>query len=428
MPRIADVLERESRTVDLEQGDFERLLVRRERKQRNARIRAGALGVIVALAMGMVLVRSLTTDEIPASPPDDLAPAPLSGAIAYDLRGQIHVAGADGSNPVAIADVGAIDDECPGEVYTHAPSWSPDGRYLAFSRFTECRPDPTRHDIAIADLQGNVVESFRVAAGLQGIAWSPDSTRVAVWDEYGWGARGVGTFTIGIFGIDGTSETFAMPPGWESSWSGAPIWTPDGDSVIVNELAVPLDGGTPREIPFHGTFNDPSGGWWEGALAYSPDGSQMAYGTREGLMVARADGSDPRRVSGDGAHAAAWSPTGELIAVASATPGTDQFTKVEDGGAHEQAPDRLRIVDVATGSVTVLSQGEPGTWFAVIGFTPDGNRVVFGEHRPVEGQPEGTYLDSIWSIGIDGSDPRQIVVGTYSGVLRPAGPGGGDQP
>ena len=65
MPRIADVLERESRTVDLEQGDFERLLGRRERKQRNRRIRAGALGVIVALAMGIVLVRSLTSDADP---------------------------------------------------------------------------------------------------------------------------------------------------------------------------------------------------------------------------------------------------------------------------------------------------------------------------------------------------------------------------
>ena len=49
MPRIAEVLERESMRVDLEQGDFERLLSRRERKQRNRRIRAGAVGVIVAL-------------------------------------------------------------------------------------------------------------------------------------------------------------------------------------------------------------------------------------------------------------------------------------------------------------------------------------------------------------------------------------------
>ena len=419
MPKIADLLEREGRTVDLEQGDFERLLVRRERKQRNRRIRAGAVGVFVALAAGFVLVRSLTSDGVPANLPVEPAPAPLSGPIAYDDQGDIYVAGLDGSNLVAIVDVGAIGDiaeDCPSEVYTRMPSWSPNGRYLAVRRFAECGGS-TRRDVVIADLQGNVVGAFPGPALGYEIGWSPDSTRVAVWDEYRWRE---GTFAIGIYGIDGIRQgQIEMPPGWEPSWSRGPIWTPDGASVIVNELEVPLDGGTPREIPFHGTFMDPSGGWWMGALAYSPDGSQMAYGTPEGLMVARADGSDPRKVSGDGAHSAAWSPIGELIAVASATPGTDQFTPRDDGWNHEQAPDRLRIVDVATGSATVLSQGEPGSWFEVIGFSPEGDRVLFGEHRPVAGQPEGTYLDSIWSIGVDGSDARQILAGAYTGVLRP---------
>ena len=67
MPRIEDVLERESRTVDLEQGDFERLLGRRERKQRNRRIRAGAVGVTVAAATGIFLAKSLTSDSVPAN-------------------------------------------------------------------------------------------------------------------------------------------------------------------------------------------------------------------------------------------------------------------------------------------------------------------------------------------------------------------------
>ena len=350
--------------------------------------------------------RALRADRIAADP----APtAPLSGAIAYNLQGHIHVAGLDGSNPVAIADVVAIHDECPGEAYTNFPSWSPNGRYLAFNRHCV---DPALIEVVIADLQGNVVESFRVAQAYpQEIAWSPDSTRVAVWDEY---HLRVGTYTIGVHGIDGTRQAqIEMPPGWEPSDGGAPIWTPDGASLIVSELEVPLDGDTPREIPFHGTFTDPSGGWWPGALAYSPDGSQMAYGTPQGLMVARADGSDPREVSGDGAHTAAWSPNGELIAVASADPGDRPDTP--EGILYEQSPNRLRVVDVATGSTTLLSEG---AWFEVIGFSPDGDRVLFGEHRDVAGQP-GTYLDSIWSIGVDGSDARQIVVGAYTGVLRP---------
>jgi hypothetical protein len=87
MPRIADVLEHESRTVDLEQGDFERLLGRRDRKQRNRRIRAGALGVIVALAMGIVLVRSLTSGGIPADPrPTPTPTRPDRGEPFSDLK------------------------------------------------------------------------------------------------------------------------------------------------------------------------------------------------------------------------------------------------------------------------------------------------------------------------------------------------------
>ena len=388
---------------------FERFVDHKGRKQRNRRIRAGALGVIVALAAGILFVRSLTSDSVPANPPIEPTPAPLSGAIAYNLQGHIHVAGLDGSNPVAIADVVAIHEECPGEAYTNFPSWSPNGRYLAFNR--QC-VDPALIEVVIADLQGNFVESFRVAQAYpQEIAWSPDSTRVAVWDEY---HLRVGTYTIGVHGIDGTRQAqIEMPPGWEPSDGGAPTWTPDGASLIVSELEVPLDGDTPREISFHGTFTDPSGGWWPGALAYSPDGSQMAYGTPQGLMVARADGSDPREVSGDGAHTAAWSPNGELIAVASADPGDRPDTP--EGILYEQSPNRLRVVDVATGSTTLLSEG---AWFEVIGFSPDGDRVLFGEHRDVAGQP-GTYLDSIWSIGVDGSDARQIVVGAYTGVLRP---------
>ena len=424
MPRIPDILERESRTVDLEPGDFERLLHRRERTQRSRRIRAGALGIIVALAVGFVLVRSLTSAPIPANRP--VEPAPLSGAIAYDLQGHVNVAGLDGSNPVAIADLVAIDDKCPGDVDTNSPSWSPDGRYLAFRRFAECG-DRTRRDVVIADLQGNVVQSFRVAQAypVEGIAWSPDSTRVAVWDEY---PLHKVTYTIGVHGIDGTHETFAMPAGWAPGIpEGGPIWAPDGASLIVTELEVPLDGGNPREVPFLRGYMDRSGGGWTGGMAYSSDGSQVAYGTPQGLMVAPADGSDPRVVSDDGAHTLAWSPNGELIAVASNGDGLGNLANPENYDGRwltEQSPNRLRVVDVATGSATLLSQG---AWFTVIGFSPEGDRIIYGEHRDVAGQP-GTVLDSIWSIGVDGSDPRQILVGAYSGVLRPVGPGGGDQP
>ena len=69
MPRITDALERESRSVDLEPGDFERLLARRERQQRNRQIRAGVAAAIVALATAALLGRSMIGSEPrPANP------------------------------------------------------------------------------------------------------------------------------------------------------------------------------------------------------------------------------------------------------------------------------------------------------------------------------------------------------------------------
>lgn len=386
MPRISEVLERESRTVDLEQGDFERLLGRRERKQRNARIRAGAVGIIVALAMGIVFLRALTSDPIPAERPEP-RPAPAAlGSLVYSLDGDIWVADPDGTNAVRITDVDALDDECPGDVAYGGPSWSPDGRYIA-SLFGECVDSPR---VVITDPQGNVVANFPVAERFR--AWSTDSTRIAVWDEWGRDEDG-GPFTIGIYGIDGTRETqIALPPGWEPGDLGQLAWTPDGASLIVDQFEVPLDGGTPRELPF--PFVRP--------VVYSPDGSQVAYATRRALMVARPDGSEPREVFGDAPYTETWSPTGELIAVTANAP----------GGNSPWPPRALHVVDVATGSATMLFEGERRTILWVIGFSPDGDRILFVSFERADS------VGSLWSIGVDGSDARRVVAGTSDGEWR----------
>ncbi|HLB61673.1 MAG TPA: hypothetical protein VJN50_02890 [Actinomycetota bacterium] len=382
MPRISEVLERESRTIDLEQGDFERLLGRRERKQRNARIRAGAVGIIVALAMGIVFIKSLRLEGIPADQPVEHRPAPAaSGSLAYQLDGDIYVADPDGTNAVMIADGSDLGDDCPGGDGYGLSSWSPDGRYLAL----RCSAG-----VVITDPQGGVVATFP-AQGRGRIAWSPDSTRVAVWDEYFWAEPVTGPYVIGIYGIDGTRETqIAMPPGWEPGAERDPVWTPDGASLIVNELEVPLDGGTPRELPFP---------WFE--VAYSPDGSQVAYVTRWltriALMVARPDGSEPREVL-FGPAEMAWSPTGELIAVTADAPGGPGVAT------------QLSVVDPATGSATLLFESERRTVIGVIGFSPEGDRVLFDstEHG-------GAGPVSLWSVGVDGSDARLVVAGTGDG-------------
>jgi WD40 repeat protein len=393
MPKIEDVLERESRTVDLELGDFERLLGRRERKERNRRIRAGALGVIVALAAGFVLIRSLTSDGVPATPPADPRPVPAAaGTLAYELDGDIYVADPDGSNAVKIADGVSDGEDCEGssgERYgAEGPMWSPDGRYLAY-RAVDCSDPTSWGSGVITDSEGNVVARFP-RQGWE-IAWSPDSTRVAVWE---------GTFeTIGIYGLDGARQALLeMPSGWSPSGDHDPKWMPDGTSVWLEEWELPIDGSPPRRLP-------PTGG--DPYATYSPDGSHVAYGDIGGLglIVTRSDGSEyqrvfPRQVGLGDNWGHPWSPTGDRIA----------FTTQVRGPA---SPTEVNVVDVATGSVTTLAEGEPGATLRAIGFSPRGDRILFSS---ILFSKNGRMVESsLWSVGVDGSDLRLLVAGTSQG-------------
>ena len=334
MPKIADALEREGRTVDLEQGDFERLLGRRERKQRNRRIRAGALGFVVALAMGLAFVRSLTSDGTPADRPEPQPAPAASGSLAYALDGDIYVADADGSSAVKIAE-GLSAEDCygwGGEYWAEGPMWSPDGRYLAYRRYTDCggTDEQLPRDVVISDAEGNVVTTF--PAWGWDIGWSPDSTRVAVWD--------ILFETIGVYGLDGARQTqLTMPDWWDLPGDIDPGWMPDGASLFVGpDVELPLEGGAPVRLP-GGAPNDPAG---------DPDGFDIGV-DHGALKLARADGS---------------------------------------------------------GSVTLVT-AQRGTELEGLMVSPEGDRVLFSKIE--DGEP------SLWSIGVDGSDARLVVVGTTQG-------------
>ena len=381
MSRIADVLERESRTVDLELGDFERLLSRRERKERNRRIRAGAVGVIVALAVGIFLIESLRSDHVPANRPEPRPAPAASGTLAYALDGDIYVADTDGSNAVKIAD--GLGHNCDGahageSYWAEGTMWSPDGRYLAY-RASDCSTRKYPRSVVISDAEGNVLATVPTGTGWD-IGWSPDSTRVAVWDSFG--------ETIGIYGVDGTRQA-QLTSGWSPSGDHDPEWTQDGTAVLVDSVVIPLDGGPPPE---HALAAD----------AYSPDGSHVVLSkfgstiqSMQYLTIALADGSEPRTVFKGWTFNPTWSPGGDRIA----------FTT---GRGHAFSAE-LRVVDVATGAVTMLIEGESGSELKVIGFSPQGDLILFSKKE------DGTKGESLWSIGVDGSDPRLVVAGTLVG-------------
>ncbi len=91
-------------------------------------------------------------------------------------------------------------------------------------------------------------------------------------------------------------------------------------------------------------------------------------------------------------------PDRELIALTADAPG-DPW-----------APNELHVVDVATGSVTQVFEGERRASLLIRGFSPDGDRVLFIDLRAD---------NSLWSVGVDGSDAHQVVSGSDDGTWRP---------
>ena len=366
---------------------MEGLLKRQDRKRRNQRIRAGVLGLAIAIAVGWLGINAIRST--PPVPADEPTPTPAGlGALAYAVDGDIFVADWDGSNAVRIAD-GRPAEDCGGtdEYWGEGPIWSPDGRYLAY-RHTDCE---VSGDVVISDRDGNVVTSFP-SEGWH-ISWSPDSTRVAVWISAG--------KTIGVYGLDGERQkVLTLPPGMMAPGDYDPVWLPDGASLMVPYgVEIPLDGSTPRKLPWADAH--------EGEATYSPDGSRVAYTTRtplEGLVLHRgqhqggsfvvgaADGSHAQEVFGALVSKPVWSPTGDRIAFTSGN-GTE-----------------LRVVDVATGTVTLLAEKDGSDMLSVLDFSPDADRILFSR-----AEDQGSGPTSLWSVNADGSHPRRLVTGTAWG-------------
>jgi len=399
---LREMLERRAATISATPTDASKAIRRaRRRLARNAAV--GTLVGLAVLAGALAGVRTIQGAPTPAdlpTPTPAVPPTPTPtpaglGALAYAVDGDIFVAEWDGSNAVRIAD-GRPPSDCgdgssdgPGEYFAFGPIWSPDGRYLAY-RHADCDGPRDWWDVVISDPQGNVVTSFPGEGWL--ISWSPDSTRVAVWILWG--------ETIGVYGLDGERQTvLTLPPGMMAPGDYDPVWSPDGESLLVpNGVEVPLDGSAPRRLRTEGG-------------TYSPDGSRVAYTANNSLVIAAADGSHPQEVFGDSVWSFVWSPAGDRIA----------FTSGFRRGSNFFAPNgtELRLLDVATGTVTLLTETDGSDMLLAIAgevfeFSPEGDRILFSTTED-EGTGPTYRASSLWSVNADGSDLRRLVAGTALG-------------
>ena len=145
----------------------------------------------------------------------------------------------------------------------HSPSWSPDGRRLAYVRDPQT-DQPKTLWVVNADGSG-AVQLASTNGFFSGTAWSPDGTAIA------YGGDGGSSSTVGLYTVaaDGSSPPSRLDSGYYSFVS-ASAWSPDGKKITFGYgRIVNADGTGLTQLPPRFLQQSP--------FAWSPDGSEFAF-------------------------------------------------------------------------------------------------------------------------------------------------------
>jgi Tol biopolymer transport system component len=223
-------------------------------------------------------------------------------------------------------------------------------------------------------------------------AWSPDGTRLAY---------DVPCSMVGGGGAN--QQRFAPCSDAASRSAGLHVTDASGERTLVASYS----GSGQYYQPYVRLF------------AWSSDGTRLAYILLgDGLYVARADGSQPTRLASVGESWAppSWSPDGSTIAyeadgAVSVVPagGGQSTTLATEGRAPVWSPDGTTVAFGTQSAIFVVSpdgsdltQVGDGYEFA---WSPTGDRLMYHVENPVS----GGFLEQLWVVDSDGSNPIAIV-------------------
>jgi Tol biopolymer transport system component len=230
---------------------LEGVLRLRDRRRRNQRLAAGAVGVAIAIAGFLVGTSILRSEEnIPATP----RPMPGGSIALYGLGNSLRMLDPrTGDSSYLVLRFG------DGE-YLGSLSWSPDGAnfvYTAFSANFGCGP------VRLYDLTTDAISTIVPREPDRPIceaAWSPVGSRIAL------GGRG-----LELIDPDGSDRTTLAPRLGPDNLT----WSPDGATIAFTTpnaiYEVDADGSNLRIL-----LKPPGPGYLED-LSWSPDGSRIAY-------------------------------------------------------------------------------------------------------------------------------------------------------
>jgi polyisoprenoid-binding protein YceI len=219
----------------------------------------------------------------------------LFAALGRDDTEHLYTIGADGRR------LGRLGHD---EAFQMQPTWSPDGRRIAFTRAEPGQNAPPPSVTVIrADGLG------RKDLTLGGLPdWSLDGRRIAFMSETGTD----GTGKISVMAADGSAvRRFADTPTSDSE----PRWSPDGRRIAVSAYGGASNDDIAvievRSGRFRRLTHAPG---YEDSPAWSPDGRRIAYVKDGAIHVMGADGSGDRAITtGRKDSAPNWSPDGRRL-------------------------------------------------------------------------------------------------------------------
>jgi len=342
-------------------------------------------GVVLA-AVALVLTGSCTSGSEPRDLPDvhiDVptgstavnepdGPAPTVPSETAGLRGRLAILDAagdlvtvspSGSHEVVLAEVE------PGRSEIRQPTWSPDGRSVAWVHLEITEAGALSAAVATSRGGGTTPTEARTAIVPFYLSWDPTSSRVAYL-----GSPSEDEIELGILEVTGRNAGTPLDAGQPFHFS----WGPEGDQLLVHVgedrlERLGLDGSLTTVAERPGTFSAP---------VWTADGRTFVYSSvdKDGQqLVARGVEEEKERqlVPYEGLIAFVVSPDGGRIAF--------QVLEPED-----TLP--LSVIDVRTGETVEITESAIASFF----WSPDGERLLYLEPDPLPDETQFFFRWGVW--------------------------------
>ena len=273
------------------------------------------------------------------------------------------------------------------------PTWSPDGRYIAFKRGIPGNP-PTVEIIKVPALGGTEQILFEAAEGVT-LDWSPDGRFIA-FSESGRPAvetAGSGSVpSVHLLSLETLeSHQLTFPPA-DFRGDGRARFSPDSQTLAFTRsrgsaggasdiYLVPMSGGEPKRLTFDNRAVE--------GLAWTSDGREIVFSSdREGvnsLWRVSTSGGDPEAL-GLGGNARHLDIQGDLLAYVFAI-NDDDIWRMDGPASATPGASPTELID--SNRQDLFPQ-----------FSRDGQRITFASNR-------SGYWE-IWVCDSDGSNPSQL--------------------